>query len=362
MCLRMKTYLTITKLEHRKTSTIAFACCSVRTAGYEAMRSGKVLLFYVNRDGLPLSDRCSERMWTFCMEQYPKHTTEIKALRDQKLNYPKVTYIEPPYHLATNNRLNVAEKLRQIQTYIQRLEYNYTGMQFFEINTNRPISGLMDAARHMMTEALPIKCLEAFLIAVYLTTGMIGVDRFNISFKTRFNSITYRHVVLGIRYNQIYGALGLSRRSDLAYRPLNTKYDRLSTLINDYIQAYKNYGHTVLRIKIGSPILHDLKSFLTINWKAAVILPNKTDKDDYERELDKVSRVWRHMNLYMTYRGHVPHASVMQPPSTLVTTTSLPSRPQPTSDRSNCHQLSVTKTPMSVSDTSTAAQNYAIRV
>ena len=65
------------------------------------------------------------------------------------MNYPKVTYIEPPYHLATDNRLSVAEKLRQIQTYIQRLEYNYTGMQFFEINTNRPISGLMDTARHM---------------------------------------------------------------------------------------------------------------------------------------------------------------------------------------------------------------------
>jgi hypothetical protein len=42
------------------------------TCGYEAMRSGDVVLFYVNRDGLPLSDRCNDRMWTFCMEQYPK--------------------------------------------------------------------------------------------------------------------------------------------------------------------------------------------------------------------------------------------------------------------------------------------------
>lgn len=42
------------------------------TCGYEPMRSGEVILFYINRDGLPLSDRCTERMWTFCMEQYPK--------------------------------------------------------------------------------------------------------------------------------------------------------------------------------------------------------------------------------------------------------------------------------------------------
>ena len=213
-----------------------------------------------------------------------------------------------------------------------------------------------------MTEALPIKCLEAFLIAVYLTTGMTGVDRFNISFKTRFNSITYRHVVLGIRYNQIYGALGLSRRTDLAYKPLNSKYDRLSTLIDDYIQAYKNYGHTVLRIKIGSPIVHDLKSFLTINWKATVILPNKTDKDDYERELDKIPRVWRHLSLYMTYRGHMPHASLIQSTSTLVTTTSLPNRSQSMLSRPNYQHLSVTKTGMSVNDNSITAQNYAIRV
>ena len=40
--------------------------------GFEAIRSGKTILFYVNRDGLPLSDRCNERMWNFCREQYPK--------------------------------------------------------------------------------------------------------------------------------------------------------------------------------------------------------------------------------------------------------------------------------------------------
>jgi hypothetical protein len=74
---------------------------------------------------------------------------EIQAIRDRITGYPKITYIDPPYHLATNPRLSVQEKLQQIQTYIQRLEYNYTGMQFFDINTNRPICGLMDTARHM---------------------------------------------------------------------------------------------------------------------------------------------------------------------------------------------------------------------
>jgi hypothetical protein len=207
-----------------------------------------------------------------------------------------------------------------------------------------------------MNESLPIKCFEAFLIAIYLTTGIVGLERFNISFKTRFNSIVYRHVVLGVKYGQNYGALGLSRRTDLAYKPFNGKYDRLSTLIDDYLQAYKNYGHTVLRIKIGLPIVHDLKSFLTINWKAIVILPNKTDRIEYERELDKVVRIWRQMNVYTSYRSNIPSASIVQPTSTLVTNASLPNRLQPMSFRQN-RETSVNYRRSAIRKTTTIATN-----
>jgi len=217
-----------------------------------------------------------------------------------------------------------------------------------------------------MTESLPIKCFEAFLIAIYLTTGILGLERFNISFKTRFNSIVYRHIVLGVKYGQNYGGLGLSRRTDLAYKPLNGKYERLSTLIDDYIQAYKKYGHTVLRIKIGLPIVHDLKSFLTINWKAIVILPNKTDRIEYERELDKVVRIWRQMNVYMSYRSNIPSASMIQPTSTLVTTASLPNRLQPMPFRQNretsvnCRRSAIQKTITTTNDNHTTDGDQSV--
>jgi hypothetical protein len=74
---------------------------------------------------------------------------EIERIRDQISDYPPVTYIDPPYHIATKSRLKVQEKLKLIQNYIQRLEYNYTGMQFFDLNATRPLYGLMDTARHM---------------------------------------------------------------------------------------------------------------------------------------------------------------------------------------------------------------------
>jgi hypothetical protein len=172
-----------------------------------------------------------------------------------------------------------------------------------------------------MTESLPIKCFEAFLIALYLTTGIIGLDRFNISFKTCFNSIIYRHVVLGVKYGQLYGTLGLSRRNDLSYKSLNGKYDCLSKLIDDFVSVYRKYGHTVLCVTIGVPIIHDLKSFLTINWTALVIQPNQ---NEYERELNKIVRIWRQLDVHMTYRSPVSLTSVIKSTGTIITTASLP--------------------------------------
>jgi hypothetical protein len=76
--------------------------------------------------------------------------TEIQRIRDQTNgDYSSVNSPDPPYHVATNSRLSVQEKLQQIQNYIQRLEYNYTGMQFFPLNPDRCLYGLMDTARHM---------------------------------------------------------------------------------------------------------------------------------------------------------------------------------------------------------------------
>jgi hypothetical protein len=85
---------------------------------------------------------------TFTLFKINFHT-EIQTIRDRIGGYPPVIYPEPPYQVATNSRLKVKEKLQQIQNYIQRLEYNYTGMQFFDINPARPLCGLMDSARHM---------------------------------------------------------------------------------------------------------------------------------------------------------------------------------------------------------------------
>ena len=88
---------------------------------------------------------------------------------------------------------------------------------------------LMENAKEIMSESLPIKCLEAVILALYLTAPLTNIHRFAISFKSNFNELYYRHVVLGISSNSSYGALGLSRRDDLMYKPLQYRVSYNST-------------------------------------------------------------------------------------------------------------------------------------
>ena len=57
------------------------------------------------------------------------------------------------------------EYYKILNTYNTR--YDYTGLQFFEIKKGRPLCRLMDVAKSIIRESLPIKCLEAVVLAMY---------------------------------------------------------------------------------------------------------------------------------------------------------------------------------------------------
>ena len=67
-----------------------------------------------------------------------------------------------------------------------------------------------------------------------------------------------RHIVLAVRHPDTgrWGALGLSRRADLMDKSLT--YASLADLLQNYIACYRRWWHTVLRIRIGLPIPHDV--------------------------------------------------------------------------------------------------------
>lgn len=66
---------------------------------------------------------------------------------------------------------------------------------------------------------------------------MIGMERFPISFKTQFNGNIHRHVVLGVYHAGKYGALGMSRRDDLMYKPLQFKVNNNTLTLQLKVKA-----------------------------------------------------------------------------------------------------------------------------
>lgn len=242
------------------------------------------VLFYVNKDGFPIKKKTWERMWHHVEKIHPKGSQMVEGIR-QCQHLEKVPYVAAPVFTAV---MSVEEKLGLIQSYLQQLQYNHTGTQFFEIKKLRPLSGLMDTAREMIKESLPIKCLEAVIVGLYLTCGFHEVQRFTISFKTQFNGRYYRHVVLGVHHNGRFGTLGLSRREDLMFKPL--KFKSLWDLLNDFTMSYNNYHHTVKKIKLSLPVVHDIHSCERIQWKYLTLSPLKTCQLDMKKLLDKFTR------------------------------------------------------------------------
>lgn len=114
------------------------------------------------------------------------------------------------------------------------------------------------------------------------------VDRFPISFKSAFRGQHHRHIVLGVRHAGRYGALGLSRRSTLMYKPLT--YDSLGTLMADFEEAYAAVGHSVVRVRVGRAVPHDPHSSAPIDWRALVLHPSQFLPEERRRVFDRFAR------------------------------------------------------------------------
>lgn len=183
---------------------------------------------------------------------------------------------------------DVRDMIDQVQRYLDQLQYNHTGTKFFHVHKEKPLNRLLETAKHIVREALPIKCLEAAIVAIHLTMPLTKVDRFCISFKTAFGSKQYRHIVLGIHFNGMFGALGLSRRSTLMYKPL--VYTSLADLIKDFEKSYNDVYHRLLRVRLSTPISHDPYCVDVIEWRYFVILLHTLPWEECEKALADFSR------------------------------------------------------------------------
>ncbi|XP_061757144.1 tubulinyl-Tyr carboxypeptidase 2 [Nerophis ophidion] len=257
-----------------------------RSPAEEEEKDGGVF-FYVNRAGFPIEGGTWDRMWTHVAAVHPEGQEMVDKIRNAaylpKHHVPSLPTFKPS--------MSVQDWLVLVQNFMKALQYNHTGTQFFEIKKNRPLSGLMETAREMIRESLPIKCLEAVILGIYMTNGLMSLERFPISFKTHFSGHCFHHVVLGVYCNGRYGSLGMSRRPDLMDKPLIHR--TLGELVAELESSYKRYQHILKKVKIGLYVPHDPHVCQSIEWKYLVLNAAKLGPQEMKRELEKHGRDMR---------------------------------------------------------------------
>jgi hypothetical protein len=174
-------------------------------------------------------------------------------------DFPKLT--EP----VCSRRAPVSVQLAAVQRAINQLTYNYLPTTFFSLQKNRPFYQIIATAKEIIEESLPIRCLEATFLALYLTCHLTEVDRIPVAFKSYSKGHFYRHIVLIVRYQSLFGALGLSRCPALMDKPI--EYSTFVDLMEDYRLSYEAIGHQLVSFKLGLAAEHNAQSRRIPCWR-----------------------------------------------------------------------------------------------
>lgn len=195
-----------------------------------------------------------------------------------------------------------ADKLRAVQAYIERLQYNYTGTDYFDVRKNRPYARVLETARLIVKTALPIKCVEAVFVALLLTQELTELDRVPLAFKSRIDGRVAKHIVLAVRMPGVgWGALGLSRRKALYYKELGSCAS-LSDLYADFLRSYESVCHRLVRVRVGLPVPHDSFSTERVCWAYRSIAVRTGEEahadvcsqlNAFARSANKLAHAWR---------------------------------------------------------------------
>jgi hypothetical protein len=203
---------------------------------------------------------------------------------------PEVPKPKVPNFRATGS-CSLADKLEMCQRFIDALEYNHTGHSFFSLDKSRTVSRIVEAGKLISQECLPIKCLEAVFLSLYLTRDLKEVYRIPLSFTSQMDSHVHRHIVCGLYDGTTFGALGLSRRKELGFKPFC--FDSLYAMIMDYAHGYQQNYHSLFKVRIGLPVPHDTSCQARIWWKFVTI---RIDGQSEEYLRKAFASVCRHLD------------------------------------------------------------------
>eukprot|EP00467_Chlorarachnion_reptans_P023419 CAMPEP_0114500532 /NCGR_PEP_ID=MMETSP0109-20121206/8014_1 /TAXON_ID=29199 /ORGANISM="Chlorarachnion reptans, Strain CCCM449" /LENGTH=336 /DNA_ID=CAMNT_0001678199 /DNA_START=1 /DNA_END=1008 /DNA_ORIENTATION=+ len=200
---------------------------------------------------------------------------ELKRLSEGKVKLNPMKS-RTPLNYSSIKGLPVSQQLASMNKYIRSFQYNFIGKEYFHPDKTLPLQRVMNIAKTIIRDCLPIKCLEATFLGIYLTREVEGLIRIPLRFGTIIQGHIYWHIVLAVKDKSsgMWGALGLSRRKDLGYKPLQFK--SLAALTGDYKSAYESIGHRIVKMTAGLPVGTGLSSnekvfyhFLVIPMKGA---------------------------------------------------------------------------------------------
>ncbi|XP_073393834.1 uncharacterized protein [Physcomitrium patens] len=190
--------------------------------------------------------------------------------------------------------LPTKQRLRAVKMLLAGYVYKPNSETSLQANKQRPLCRLMATARMIVYKPGPIKAVEAVFLALYLTAGLLSVERIPVGFKTKFADEVTQHTVLLVKCNGKYGAFGINSNPDLMTK--NLQFDSMSNIIKNYLKAYEASAHTVLKIRIGLPVEHDVMSSRFICWRHLSLSPNVESWQECAVEIEnhviRMRRLW----------------------------------------------------------------------
>jgi len=236
----------------------------------------------------------------------------VRACSEQELSSLGLGAPSKPVVPRSLDKLPVRQRLAAVQRVISSIEYNHKPGYFYNVTKDRPFCRIMDTAREVLREALPIKCIEAVFLGGLLTAGWSGVQRMPLGFKSKVNGEDYRHIVLVVHHTaeHKWGALGISRRQELMYKDL--VFDSLSDLVLDFKQSYEKWWHTLQKARIGLPFEHDASSTGSVCWRYCSVTPSRHQWAHCAKTLDAFADDYKMIWGKFKVLGYAPGKPSMQ--------------------------------------------------
>ncbi len=235
-----------------------------------------------------------------------RRIAEIKATEDLP---------EPPACAQTLDlsiQTSVPDMVKQVQRYIEAFQYNYTGKPFIRMNKSRGVSHIHNVSKQLIKESLPIQCVEAVFLGTTLTSGINDLTRVPLSFKSKFvKGTVHRHIVLAVKFEGKWGAIGISRRSSLMNKPI--KFNSLSALVDEYRKSYEACYHKLLTLYIGLPLPHDKFVDHPIKWRATKIRLFSKPKEEVAEAVDYFAANMLKLYAYFAREGCLPSRQTLKP-------------------------------------------------